>query len=121
VSAPSGLRVVDTRTWTVRTVDSGASYFAVADGVVLAFGWTWSSETNVRTELGVAAYTREGELRFHAFGDEPVNAVQVAGGYAYVTRIPSTGPAVLELTSGRVVAMLDRATAYLLVPGQIPY
>jgi hypothetical protein len=121
VTAPSGLRFVDTGTWTVRTIDPGAAYFTVADGLVLAFGSSWNSETDVRTGMGVAGYTRAGDLRLHVFGEDPVASVQAAGGYAYVTVIPSVGPAVFELASGRVLGLLERPMPYLLVPGQSPY
>jgi hypothetical protein len=121
VSKPSGLRLVDTHTWTVRTVDPGAKSFTVSNGLVLGFGWRWSSETDVRTGMGVGAYTRAGDLRFHVFDGEPVASVQAAGGYAYVTLIPSEGPAVVEVASGRVVGVLQRPMPYLLVPGQGPY
>ena len=121
VSTPAGLRLIDTRTWTARNADPKAAWFAVADGLVLAFGWSWSSETDVRPGMGVGAYTRTGELRFHVFGEDPVSAVQAASGYAYVARIGSPGTAVVGLASGRVVAMLERSMPYLLVPGQTPY
>jgi hypothetical protein len=121
VSTPAGLRLVDTHTWTARTVETRSDSFTFAEGMLLTSGSSWNSETDARSGMGMAAYTRDGALRFHVFGEEPVGWIQAAGGYAYIARDQYTTTAVVELASGRVAGVLARPMPFLLVPGQTPY
>ena len=62
-SDPSGLELVDTRSWTAQTIDPRADSFAVADGLLLATGTRWRGNTNP-TGMGLAAYGRDAKRRF---------------------------------------------------------
>lgn len=57
---PSGLTLVDTRTWTVRPLDPAATRAGWRDGRLLAFGGTW--DPDARRERGVG-------LTLHGPGD----------------------------------------------------
>jgi hypothetical protein len=63
-SVPGGLRLIDTRTWTVRTVDEQVGSASLAGGVLLATG---------AKEIGLVAYDRSGAKRFQLLrGQSPV-------------------------------------------------
>ena len=63
-SVPGGLRLIDTRTWTVRTVDEQVGSASLAGGVLLATG---------AKEIGLVAYDRSGTKRFQLLrGQSPV-------------------------------------------------
>lgn len=104
---PAGLLLVDTRDWTVRTVDRGATGFLVAGDLLLATGSSWDSATGERAAIGLAAYGVDGGKRFQLFEDEIAWVVQV---YANLAVVGITGPdgrqeplQVVDLGAGRVV------------------
>jgi hypothetical protein len=84
-ATPLGLRVVDVRTWTQRTLDAGANGFAIADDALLAYGVRsqWSQTAQSVSGMGVAAYGTDGNARFHLLPSVPVGYVQVNGSRAY--------------------------------------
>lgn len=114
-SEPYGLRLVDVRDWTVRTVDRRARSFAVAGSTLLAYGlemyyqddWNFSGS-------GLRGYTVGGDSRFHLFGDEPI-ALIVYDGLAYVDRFHVRGVAVVDAERGEVVRELPNPLPELLV------
>jgi hypothetical protein len=79
----AGVRLVDTRTWTTRTLDAGASAFSLAPGLVLTYGGSWSGATSSYT--GVHAYALDGELRWSLYEGQDAYA-PVRGSLAYVQR-----------------------------------
>lgn len=83
--APAGLKLIDTRDWSVRMVDPGASTFAVAGGVLLAHGTHWVSGSNEVAGMGMTAYDLQGRELFHLFGDERVDDARTVAPYMYVT------------------------------------
>jgi hypothetical protein len=102
-SQPAGLEVVDTRTWTARTVDPGASSVDVADGLLLATGSSWASETNRPKGIGLVGYGPELTPELHLYDRRAVYVFALLGGRAYV----SAGGKqldVVDLASGSVVA-----------------
>jgi hypothetical protein len=67
-SVPLGLRLIDTRTWRVRTVDEQVSSAFLAGDVLLATG---------AKEIGLVAYDRRGAKRFQLFrGQSPVVPIE---------------------------------------------
>jgi hypothetical protein len=87
-ATPLGLRIVDVRTWTERTVDADADGFAVADGALLAYGVRseWRSNSPASSSLsgmGVAGYGPDGSLRFRLLPARPIEYVQANGSRAY--------------------------------------
>jgi hypothetical protein len=56
---PAGVFALDTRSWKVRTLDAGANYAVVGDGMLLTSGGTWSS-TGKHSSNGIGAYGPDG-------------------------------------------------------------
>jgi len=66
---PTGLRIIDTRNWSVRVLDQQADTFMVADGLILATGTRRSSgNTQHVYGEGLAAYGPDGSLRWRLKG-----------------------------------------------------
>jgi hypothetical protein len=84
-ATPLGLRIVDVRSWTQRTLDAGAAGFAIAEDALLAYGVRseWSQTTQSISGMGVTAYGTDGSTRFHVLPSVPVGYVQVNGSRAY--------------------------------------
>jgi hypothetical protein len=118
VVRPFGLRLIDTRAWTIRTIDSRSSYaLAVADALVAAND-TYDPVTGKTRANGLVAYSLEGRERFHLFGRQIVPRLQAAGRYAYASFYqPRHRTFVIDLNSGRIVHRLPTAEPpQLLVP-----
>lgn len=104
-SEPAGLVVIDTKTWSVRTVDPRATAVVVWRDLLLA---TAPSPTSGGAAgFGLAAYGFDGSLRFRLLEDKAVWGVTVDGTLADVG-VAGTGgkPAplvVVDLTTGAVV------------------
>ncbi len=66
---PTGLRIIDTRNWSVRMLDQQADTFMVADGLLLATGRrsSYGNTQHVHGE-GLAAYGPDGALRWRVKG-----------------------------------------------------
>jgi hypothetical protein len=100
---PAGLSLVDVDNWTVRRLDETTSFFDVADGLLLASGWSWDSTAQQERSFGVAAYGLGGVKRFHVFPGSQAYVEQAFAGLAYV-RLGERNPlAVVDLSSGRIV------------------
>jgi hypothetical protein len=84
-ATPLGLRVVDIRSWTQRTIDASATGFAIADHALLAYGVRSEFGAGVRTVsgMGVAAYGPDGSMRFRLLPTMPISYLQVNGSRAY--------------------------------------
>jgi hypothetical protein len=92
---PAGLDLVDTRDWSVRTIDDGTTDVRVAGDLLLATG-----------SLGLTAYGFDGDRRFELFGGREAWIEQVYDGRAYVAGgvRPDGRPAplrVVDLATGR--------------------
>jgi hypothetical protein len=123
-SSPLGLRLVDVRTWTQRTLDASATDVAVAGGALLAYGVLvdWSSKTTTYSGMGIATYGTDGSARSRLLPGQPVGWVQVAGGTAYGWLVEEENirhVLVIDLASGTVERdlKLARPTQLLLGDG----
>lgn len=110
-TAPAGLQLIDTRSWTVRTLDPEASWFSVTGGLVLAYGALWASEEQRSTGPGLSAYRLDGRRVFRVFRGEAVGWVQAAGRYAYAVverggTVLDSHLYVVDLATGRVLREL---------------
>jgi hypothetical protein len=103
---PAGLHVIDTRDWSIRTLDERASTFVAAAGLLLTSG---------PDGRGLAAYARDGGERFHVLDDRHVEIVATAGSLAYVRTPPEPALQVVDLSDGRVVGTSTPGRATLLV------
>jgi hypothetical protein len=113
-SSPAGLAIVDVRNWTIRTLDHGADSVAIADGLLLATGRSWTSTEQRTTGMGLAAYGSDTKLRFHLFAGGSAWVQQVWRGRGYVVVDGKTN--VIELATGRVVEQRASETPSLLLP-----
>jgi WD40-like Beta Propeller Repeat len=91
---PAGLHVIDTRDWSIRTLDERASSFVAAAGLLL---------TNGPEGRGLAAYSPDGGERFRVFDGRHVEIVASAGSLAYVRTPPEPALQVVDLARGRVI------------------
>jgi len=103
---PFGLRLIDPRSWTVRTVDAESQDFSVAGSMVLARRWSVGGDG--LDGIGVRAYDTAGTPRWSRFEGADVIVCGAAGRHAYV-EVKQSGRRsiqVLELDSGRTVRTL---------------
>ena len=117
--SPAGVRLVDTRTWTSRAVDSTASSIVAADGFLLASGGSPEENPRAVRGAGLSAYGRHGQLHFHVLGTEPVDTVQLRDGRAYAWSFPRGAGrrsiAIVDLSTGTVLHQLERSTVLTLL------
>jgi hypothetical protein len=104
---PAGLKLIDTRTWSIHTVDHTTSSIVYADHVLFAFGTAWDSRTSTTSGSGLTAYHRDGRELYHRYGNQPIGSVeQISSG---VLVDGSQGSSVfrhqelLQPASGRVI------------------
>jgi hypothetical protein len=103
---PAGMHVIDTRDWSVRTLDERASGFVAVAGLLLTGG---------PEGRGLAAYSPDGRDRFELLGDRRVEVVATAGSLAYVRAPPEPALQVVDVTRGRVVGTSAPGRAMLLL------
>jgi hypothetical protein len=123
-ATPLGLRIIDVRTWTQRTIDPGADGFAVGGTALLAYGVRSEFGTTTKSVvagMGVAAYGTDGSARFHLLPGAPVSFVQAKGAFAYGWLVDPTTPSwhvvVLDVAAGTVERDLRLAhPTRLLIP-----
>jgi hypothetical protein len=98
---PAGLSLVDTRSWTVRTIDPGATDVRVAGDLLLATGST------AETSIGLTVYGLDGRRRFQRFDNRVAWINEVYGRRAYVGLAARSGGElrrVVDLATGRATA-----------------
>lgn len=92
-SVPVGLRLIDTRTWTVRMVDEQVSFALRAGDVLLAAG---------AKEIGLVAYDLNGTKRFQLFRGRSLAPVESYQGKAWI-EVGRPGPQAVDVRTGRVI------------------
>jgi hypothetical protein len=112
---PTGLLVVDTSDWSVRSIDRGATGFHVAGDVLLALGGSWDAATERATGIGLAAYGFDGSRRFQLFDGELAWLAQVYGGRAYVGISGQETLRIVDLATGSVLATRQQPLPWLLL------
>lgn len=118
-SRPSGLELVDTRTWSSRMVLPGASHVLRWRDGVLATGAPWDEEAGRGPGIGVVSVSRDGGERFRLFAAEQVWIEAVTQTRAYVYAEGAQHAYVVDLLSGRIVAHVAKPLPWLL-PMQEP-
>ena len=100
-ATPAGLRLIDTRTWSIRTLAEQATGIVVKHGLLLAFGGPYAEGPRGRG-IGLRAYGPGGEERFHASATSSLARWKRRGRTA-TSRNDARSFMVLDLRSGRVV------------------
>ena len=77
---PAGLKLIDTRTWSVRTLDTTTSSITYAGGILFAFGTSWDSRTSTMTGSGLTAYDSGGQELYHRYDRQPIGGVTTVPG-----------------------------------------
>jgi hypothetical protein len=123
-TSPLGLRVIDTRDWSERMLDTRADSAVVADGLLLATGGTWSSDSSSPvTGEGLAAYGPDASLRWRLEPGTKLSVVAATGSRALVQAYSSDQAPqplrLVDLASGRVLRSLpaDAEVRPLVGPG----
>jgi hypothetical protein len=112
---PAGLLVVDTRDWSVRSINRGATGFHVAGDVLLAAGGSWDAATERTTGIGLAAYGFDGRKQFQLFDGQLAWVAQLYGGRAYVGISGQETLRVVELATGSVLTTRQQPLPWLLL------
>jgi hypothetical protein len=97
----AGLRLVDTRTWSVRTLDRETGRVTLAGPILVAHGCCLA---------GLRAYDRDGTRRWHRFGRERIHDVEASGERVFVYRYFPRGRArilVLDLHTGATLRSVE--------------
>jgi hypothetical protein len=118
---PAGLKIVDTRTWTSRTLDPQVSSVRLAGGIMLAQGssYAYDGSHTTSTFLGLVAYSRAGHELYRLFEGLPVGRTAVIAGRGYAT---VGGPTYrnrtvsFDLATGKIGRSLDQPLWELLLP-----
>ncbi|MEX2210210.1 MAG: hypothetical protein WD689_00400 [Gaiellaceae bacterium] len=112
-STPAGLKLIDTQTWSVRTVDERARGFLYSEGLVLATGGA----------TGLVAYSPYGEHRFTLFAGREPWISSVVDGKAYVGfgGGPDQPMSIVDLGRGEVVGERQGIVPQLLLGAADPW
>jgi hypothetical protein len=115
---PAGLKLIDTRHWSVHALDSRATDAAFVAGTLFAWSLASDSRTNKLAGNGLNGYGLDGSRRFHLYGHDPIVSVQPLGSRVLVAG--SSGSrlfrqaALLDARSGRELRRV-RSTVELIV------
>lgn len=103
----AGLDLVDTRNWSVYTVDPRATEVRLAGDRLLATGSSQDPAAGTRDAIGLAAYSLDGRRRFQLFDGREVWIRQVYRGRAFVDiplrKAPWSSLRVVKLDAGRAI------------------
>jgi hypothetical protein len=113
----TGARAIDTRTWTGRVLDAGASSVAVAGETLISYGGSWDSLTQVSHGDGIAGYALDGTPRFRLLGGRPVPYVGIGKGYVYAAGSDPSRYQIVDLALGAVVGEASTASSTTIVAG----
>jgi hypothetical protein len=118
---PAGVQLVDTRSWTTRTLDPYATMLTLASSSLLTNAYLWDSSARRASGIGLRVYGADGALRFHLLGQTPIGFVQAVGDRALVRGFGSHAHVlVVDLRRGRVVRTLGtRLTLQLLTSDSV--
>jgi len=113
-SHPSGLELIDTRSWSSRLVLRGASSALRWRDGVLATGATWEEGTGRGPGIGVVSVGRDGTERFRLLAAERIWLAAVTSTRAYVFMDGGNGAYVVDLSSARVAGRVSGSLPWLL-------
>jgi hypothetical protein len=111
---PAGLQLIDTDTWSVRTLDSGVDSFQRFGSDLLATGSTWDSSSYERPGIGLVDYGPDGSRRFTALAGQALYLSLVFRNRAYVYDADGSTARVVDLRSGKVSGQRTAPLPWLL-------
>lgn len=110
---PAGLRIVDTRDWSVRTLDPQTDTATVGGGLLLATGGRthWNGSGSTYSGEGLAAYGPDRSLRWRIDPGGGVTVVAVYGNRGVIQKYDPTSDSpqpdqLVNLKTGRVLRTL---------------
>jgi hypothetical protein len=98
----AGVQLIDTRDWSVRTLDPHASELVVGDGSLLTFGSLWDSGVQSSSGTGLTGFGPDTAQRFHLFGSRPLIFVRAVGPRVFV-QDAQRSYSVLDARTGRLI------------------
>jgi hypothetical protein len=108
----AGVKLIDTRTWTVRTIDPRASSLSVTRDTLLTYGAHFDSRTRKLSGVGLTGYGVTGSAEYHLLGSAALYGVHALGARFAVQDSPRFYT-IRDARSGRV---LHRSTGALPEP-----
>jgi hypothetical protein len=113
----SGLRLLDTRSWTVRPLDPAATAARWEAGRLLAFGAVWDPGSERERGVGLTVYGPGDRQPRHLLGTQAVMDAYLDGDLIYASVDNGNeewGRVVASLGSGRVLASSPAPLPFLL-------
>jgi hypothetical protein len=109
---PLGIRMIDTRDWSIATLDPRPDSMHVAGSTVLAAGTRWFDPARRSQSTGLLAFDADGRRAFTRFRGHPVALLGSRGrlGYVWVRRTRTAH--VIDLDSGRTLNRIRTAGAF---------
>jgi hypothetical protein len=116
----AGLKLIDTRDWSVRPAHPSALAVRWRNGRLLVYGVPWYGDPT--TGIGLTLYGPGSRPGVRLFRGRPIGDVWMNGDLAYAVRwgpdVERSQVAVVDLDRDRVVASWRGLPPYLLVPGE---
>jgi hypothetical protein len=75
----AGVKLIDTRNWTLRTIDPRASSVTIARDTLLTYGAQFDSGTQTMSGVGLTGYGVSGQSQFHLLGSASLYRVHALG------------------------------------------
>jgi hypothetical protein len=115
---PFGVRVIDTRAWTIATLDPRPDTMHVAGGMVLAAGTRYFDAGARSTSTGLLAFDRSGRRAWTRFRGRRVVLLGSRGALGYVWMRRTRTAYVLDVDSGRTIRQIrtGRGSPHFLSP-----
>jgi hypothetical protein len=100
---PFGIRMIDTSTWMIETLDPRPDAMHVAGGTVLATGTRWFGGGRRSESTGLLAFDEAGGRTYTRFRGRQVNLLGSRGNLGYVWIRRTRTAHVIDLASGRTL------------------
>jgi hypothetical protein len=102
---PVGLQLVDTRDWSVKTIDPATSAAVVSSNAIFATSVAWNPKLSRTVGGGATIYDLSGAKRAHIFKGQEIYAVAL-GSRAFVSR-DGQRYTIVSTTTGRIVRTVN--------------
>ena len=96
IGTPTGLKLLDTRTWRTTTLDPDGAWFLRSRSTLLTVKGQENSD--------LTTYSLDGRRLVDARFDQPFGSLDAIGGYVYTWNVDSKTMRVIDLSTGSVVA-----------------